>query len=275
MEGLSAKVFRTYNASWTFQQELEKRTNPDDSVYDKILSYNRANRDVAVLCNHQRSVAKTHGNSMTKMQDKLKSLKYQRRKLRWALLGLEDVDKKTRKQYEDDDESDLDEEWVEEHEESLRELAKERVSRVQTAQMHDRSCQRAHIHGRDAQARKRFERDQVKKEEDESKDGVKEEAEETKPKPKSTPAKSKKAKKEESADEEEDEDTKPKRKGRGRASKVKKEEEEEDEEDDAEDVKPAKGTRKPKYLTEEDLEKLLAAADAEFEKNREETRSQT
>lgn len=88
MEGLSAKVFRTYNASWTFQQELEKRTNPDDSIPDKILSYNRANRDVAVLCNHQRSVAKTHAASMDKLRDKLRGIKYQRRKVRHALQQL-------------------------------------------------------------------------------------------------------------------------------------------------------------------------------------------
>lgn len=54
MEGLTAKVFRTYNASWTLQQQLDKLTNEDDTVAEKILSYNRANRAVAVLCNHQR-----------------------------------------------------------------------------------------------------------------------------------------------------------------------------------------------------------------------------
>lgn len=54
MEGLTAKVFRTYNASWTLQQQLDELTNADDSVAEKILSYNRANRAVAILCNHQR-----------------------------------------------------------------------------------------------------------------------------------------------------------------------------------------------------------------------------
>lgn len=63
---------------------------------------------------------------MNKMQDKLKALKYQRRKLRWALLGLDKNNKKKYKEYTEE-ESDLDEDWVAEHEESLRELAKERV----------------------------------------------------------------------------------------------------------------------------------------------------
>ncbi|KOX76410.1 DNA topoisomerase 1 [Melipona quadrifasciata] len=44
MEGLTAKVFRTYNASWTLQQQLNELTNPDDTEAEKILSYNRANR---------------------------------------------------------------------------------------------------------------------------------------------------------------------------------------------------------------------------------------
>lgn len=46
--------------------------------------------------------------------------------LRFALFHLEDVDKKILKQYEED-ESDIDDEWIAEHEENLRELAKERV----------------------------------------------------------------------------------------------------------------------------------------------------
>lgn len=72
MDGLTAKVFRTYNASWTFVQQL-KNTPKDASVADKILAYNRANRLVAVLCNHQRSVSKGHSAAMEKMTDKVKT----------------------------------------------------------------------------------------------------------------------------------------------------------------------------------------------------------
>lgn len=39
--------------------------------YLQILSYNRANRAVAVLCNHQRAVPKTHEKSMANLQDKI------------------------------------------------------------------------------------------------------------------------------------------------------------------------------------------------------------
>ncbi|XP_074030808.1 DNA topoisomerase 1 isoform X2 [Leptinotarsa decemlineata] len=71
MEGLTAKVFRTYNASWTLQQQLDLLTNEDDTVAEKILAYNRANRAVAILCNHQRSVPKSHEKSMEKLKEKI------------------------------------------------------------------------------------------------------------------------------------------------------------------------------------------------------------
>jgi len=53
MDGLTAKVFRTYNASMTLQEQLNKLTESEDNVNAKVLSYNRANRAVAILCNHQ------------------------------------------------------------------------------------------------------------------------------------------------------------------------------------------------------------------------------
>lgn len=75
MEGLTAKVFRTYNASWTLQQQLNELTNDDDTVAEKILSYNRANRAVAILCNHQRSIPKTHAKSMENLKAKIDAKK--------------------------------------------------------------------------------------------------------------------------------------------------------------------------------------------------------
>lgn len=73
MEGLTAKVFRTYNASWTLQEQLNLLTNPDDTVAEKILAYNRANRAVAILCNHQRSVPKSHDKSMENLKGKIEA----------------------------------------------------------------------------------------------------------------------------------------------------------------------------------------------------------
>uniref|UniRef100_A0AAR2K3T1 DNA topoisomerase I n=1 Tax=Pygocentrus nattereri TaxID=42514 RepID=A0AAR2K3T1_PYGNA len=75
MPGLTAKVFRTYNASITLQQQLKGLTS--DNVAEKLLSYNRANRAVAVLCNHQRAPPKTFEQSMASLQAKIESRKEQ------------------------------------------------------------------------------------------------------------------------------------------------------------------------------------------------------
>ncbi|XP_073539886.1 DNA topoisomerase 1 [Phyllobates terribilis] len=77
MDGLTAKVFRTYNASITLQQQLNELTNSDDNVPAKILSYNRANRAVAILCNHQRAPPKTFEKSMLTLQTKIDAKKDQ------------------------------------------------------------------------------------------------------------------------------------------------------------------------------------------------------
>jgi len=73
MDGLTAKVFRTYNASHTLQEQLDEMTDPDDNISAKMLSYNRANRAVAVLCNHQRAVPKTHEKSMDNLHGKIEA----------------------------------------------------------------------------------------------------------------------------------------------------------------------------------------------------------
>lgn len=77
MGGLTAKVFRTFNASWTLQQQLDKLTDPNASVVEKILQYNRANRAVAILCNHQRAVPKTHEKSMGNLKEKIQNKRAQ------------------------------------------------------------------------------------------------------------------------------------------------------------------------------------------------------
>lgn len=73
MEGLTAKVFRTYNASITLQRQLDEITDPDSTLPEKLLSYNRANRAVAILCNHQRSVPKGHEKSMSNLKEKIQA----------------------------------------------------------------------------------------------------------------------------------------------------------------------------------------------------------
>lgn len=65
-------MFRTYNASVTLQNQLDLLTQDDMTVPEKLLAYNRANRAVAILCNHQRSVPKSHEKSMENLKEKIK-----------------------------------------------------------------------------------------------------------------------------------------------------------------------------------------------------------
>jgi len=76
MPGLSAKVFRTYNASITLDRLCtENELDEDMSVNNKMVLYNQWNRDVAVLCNHQKAKSKTFDASMDKVRDKLNEIK--------------------------------------------------------------------------------------------------------------------------------------------------------------------------------------------------------
>ncbi|KAI8790710.1 DNA topoisomerase I, mitochondrial, partial [Biomphalaria glabrata] len=88
MEGLTAKVFRTYNASKTLSEQLELLTNPSDSVAAKMLTYNRANRAVAILCNHQRAVPKTFEKSMENLMKKIDAKKAEIKQVKKEIKGI-------------------------------------------------------------------------------------------------------------------------------------------------------------------------------------------
>jgi DNA topoisomerase-1 len=94
MEGLTAKVFRTYNASITLQRQLDELTDPNSSLPEKLLSYNRANRAVAILCNHQRSVPKSHSKSMENLKVKINT---KREQIHDAEVELKDLKKEAKR----------------------------------------------------------------------------------------------------------------------------------------------------------------------------------
>ncbi|KAK6464565.1 DNA topoisomerase I [Scheffersomyces coipomensis] len=98
MKGLTAKVFRTYNASKTMQDQLDLITN-EGTVAEKIVKFNAANRTVAILCNHQRTVSKSHGSVVQKINDKLKELLWQKIRLKKMILQIEPNLKKKDKAY--------------------------------------------------------------------------------------------------------------------------------------------------------------------------------
>jgi DNA topoisomerase-1 len=127
MPGLTAKVFRTYNASITFQQELAK-TPSDGSVHDKVLAYNRANRQVAVLCNHQRAVPKTFTDQMSKLNFKVRGFKFERDQIKKSMLKLDPKLKKRSPELVSP-ESDIDDEFIREYTKQEDEKERERQNK--------------------------------------------------------------------------------------------------------------------------------------------------
>ena len=87
MDGLTAKVWRTYNASLVFQKELDKIKEEKISSMDieeklnyLISMFNQANTTVALLCNHQKGVNKSNDDLIDKLTDKIKELKKKKSK---------------------------------------------------------------------------------------------------------------------------------------------------------------------------------------------------
>ncbi|ONK79065.1 uncharacterized protein A4U43_C01F2540 [Asparagus officinalis] len=80
MPGLTAKVFRTYNASITLDSMLFEETK-EGTLPEKIAIYQHANKEVAIICNHQRSVSKSHDAQMSRLNEKIDELKAQKEEL--------------------------------------------------------------------------------------------------------------------------------------------------------------------------------------------------
>jgi len=78
MKGLTAKVFRTYNASVCMQQQLDKwdtKKTKSCTPDEKLLFFNASSVEVAILCNHKRSVPQTFVESMGKLDQQIKDFK--------------------------------------------------------------------------------------------------------------------------------------------------------------------------------------------------------
>ncbi|XP_073276175.1 DNA topoisomerase 1 beta-like [Primulina huaijiensis] len=74
MPGLTAKVFRTYNASITLDDMLSREMKGGE-VAEKVVVYQHANKEVAIICNHQRTVSKSHSAQMLRLDEKIEELK--------------------------------------------------------------------------------------------------------------------------------------------------------------------------------------------------------
>ena len=75
MPGLTIKVFRTFNASRLLQKKLREETDDSEEVDGKKAKYDNANKEVAVMCNHQKDVSKQHDQQMKNLQDKLDKMR--------------------------------------------------------------------------------------------------------------------------------------------------------------------------------------------------------
>jgi DNA topoisomerase-1 len=80
MDDLTAKVFRTYNASDLFNKELNntqiKENMKEDDKFNYLLNvFNQANIKVAMLCNHQKNVQKNFKEQITKIDQEINQIK--------------------------------------------------------------------------------------------------------------------------------------------------------------------------------------------------------
>lgn len=85
MKNLTAKVFRTYNASYLFYKELKKISRKYENTTDHSLlidEFTKANAKVAQLCNHQKNVGKSFKGQVEKIDIQLKKIKSKLRKAR-------------------------------------------------------------------------------------------------------------------------------------------------------------------------------------------------
>ena len=85
MKDLTAKTFRTYNASYLFQKELKKIKNKYENSTDINLlidEYNKANAAVAKKLNHQKNVGKSYKGQVDKIDEQIKKIKSKLRKAR-------------------------------------------------------------------------------------------------------------------------------------------------------------------------------------------------
>lgn len=87
LEGLTSKVWRTYNASFVFQKELDKideeklkKIDAEERINFLISIFNQANTAVALLCNHQKKVSGNAEEQIKAIDDKIKELKKKKAK---------------------------------------------------------------------------------------------------------------------------------------------------------------------------------------------------
>ena len=143
MPGLTAKVFRTYNASYTMARLL-KEMKATGTIQEKVKAYNDANREVAILCNHKRTVAAGHAGSIEKMQERvsllndildqtnavqINGLRYQLWRTQMMMIDVDPKIKKKKGAAYFERPEDLDTDWMKAHQEAEVEEMRQKITK--------------------------------------------------------------------------------------------------------------------------------------------------
>lgn len=75
IDGISAKVFRTYHATKTVEEYLGSKNMKSSSDLEKLYFAKYANLAAAIYCNHKRTIPKTWEDSLKKKEQKLEEYK--------------------------------------------------------------------------------------------------------------------------------------------------------------------------------------------------------
>jgi len=98
VKGLTAKVFRTYQATTVVKDYLVKHDNmKGKSATEKLYHAKLANLEAAMMCNHKRTIPKTFEQSLQKKRDTLKKVEKEKiwKKTQGTLKKVEDKEPKT------------------------------------------------------------------------------------------------------------------------------------------------------------------------------------
>ena len=97
IEGISAKVFRTYHATKTVEEYLGSKNMKNASDLEKLYFAKYANLEAAIYCNHKRTIPKTWEDSLKKKEQKLAEYKAKGKDAMVAKMQKEiDLTKKTK-----------------------------------------------------------------------------------------------------------------------------------------------------------------------------------
>jgi DNA topoisomerase-1 len=98
VKGLTAKVFRTYQATTVVKDYLVKHDNmKGKSATEKLYHAKLANLEAAMMCNHKRTIPKTFEQSLQKKRDTLKKVEKEKvwKKTQETLKKVEEKEPKT------------------------------------------------------------------------------------------------------------------------------------------------------------------------------------